>query len=91
MKIHVSGILRKYVDYRKDLAYDAPTVRAGLEQLCSEYPQLATILFEGNGDISAVHRLFLNGDQLASDTLDAPTTANDTIDIITAIAGGSRR
>lgn len=88
MEIRVSGILRKYVDYRKNLDYDTPTIRTGIEQLCHDHPQLTVILFDSSGAISGYHRIFLNGDQINTGDLDRPVTTSDTVDILTTIAGG---
>ncbi|MFC7308867.1 MoaD/ThiS family protein [Streptomyces monticola] len=88
MQIRVSGVLRKYVDYHRHLTYDAPTARSALEQLCADHPPLTTVLFESGGGISALHRIFVDGDQLAPDALDDPLTPDATVEIVTAIAGG---
>ena len=89
MEIRLSGSLRKYVDYRKTIAYDAADLRTALTQLCSEYPPLTAVLFDSTGRISRVNRLFLNGEQIDPDNLDRTLGSDDSIDILTAIAGGS--
>ncbi|WP_051856711.1 MoaD/ThiS family protein [Streptomyces sp. NRRL B-1347] len=80
----------RYVDYQKAIDCNAPTLNAALDSLCSEYPGLRPVLFSADGQVSAVHRLFLNGDQVANTDLGNPVHEGDTLEVITAIAGGNR-
>ena len=89
MEIRLSGILRKYVDYRKTITYEAADLRTALTQLCAEYPPLTAVLFDSTGCISRVNRLFLNGEPMDPGNLDQALGTHDSIDILTAIAGGS--
>jgi len=53
-----------------------------------KYPSLTASLYDANGEVRKVHRLFLNGEQLFSNELDRSIQENDRLQILTAIAGG---
>jgi molybdopterin converting factor small subunit len=88
MKFHFSGTLLRFTDYRQDLEIDAPTVGAALKALVVASPALQPVLYDGKGRIRTAHRLFVNGDPITEADADKPLAATDTLDIITAIAGG---
>lgn len=88
MKIRVSGILLRYTDYRKVIDCDAQTVVDGLDKLCRDYPSLRGFLFTEEGSPSRVHQLFLNGEQIERDNLNQPVRPSDTLEVLTAVAGG---
>ncbi|MFE3188400.1 MoaD/ThiS family protein [Nocardia sp. NPDC059240] len=88
MKIILSGALRRFVNYQRDLTYNASTITAALHQMCSDYPDLGKVLFNSDETVSSLNRYFLNGTQMTTAELDTATTGEDTLDIITAIAGG---
>ncbi len=88
MRFHFSGTLLRFTDYRQDLDIDAPTVDAALKALVVENPALQPVLFDGKGRVRSAHRLFVNGDPIGEADLQKALKPEDTLDIITAIAGG---
>lgn len=88
MIFHFSGTLLRFVDFQREIPVAAPTVKDGLVGLVQQQPQLRPVLFDGEGNVRATHRLFLNGEQMPSGSLESPVAESDRIDILTAIAGG---
>ena len=64
------------------------TVRACLEDAESRYPGFGELVLDGKGELRRFVKLFVNGDQLASDALDSPVASDDTISVLAAAAGG---
>jgi molybdopterin synthase sulfur carrier subunit len=88
MKFRFSGMLLRFTEYRREIEVDAPTVASGLEQLSLEFPSLTAVLFDSDGGVRAVHRLFLRGEQLDKGGLAIEVGSEDTVHILTMIAGG---
>jgi molybdopterin converting factor small subunit len=88
MKIVLSGTLQRMAGYVREHEVDAATSREALELLSKKHPALAGILLDGEGQLSGTHRAFLNSTQLAADELDTPVASTDTLELLTAIAGG---
>ena len=88
MRFRFSGTLMRFVDFQRELAVAAPTIAGGFEQLIAAHPQLRAVLFTGAGALRGTHRLFLNGEQLAGEDLGRAVGEADTVEILTALAGG---
>ena len=88
MKIVLSGNLRRYTDFEGEVEVTASSVLEALNALVQRHPDLQPVLFEGNGQVRSVHRLYLNGDVLEIDEIDHTLDADDELGILTAIAGG---
>ncbi|HEX2735341.1 MAG TPA: MoaD/ThiS family protein [Polyangiaceae bacterium] len=90
MKVRFSGTLLRAVDYEREIELDAPTLGVAFDQLLQRFPQLRTPLLDDGGAVRSIHRLFLNREQLEPDTDLAAMNigARDTLDVITALAGG---
>jgi molybdopterin synthase sulfur carrier subunit len=88
MKFVLSGNLLRFSGFRRELEVDAPTVAQGLTELVARCQGLGPVLLDGEGRLRAVHRLFLNGEQLTGHELEHEAQANDEITLLTAIAGG---
>jgi hypothetical protein len=88
MKLKLSGNLLRFSGMRAELDVDAATVALGIRRLVDECPDLRPVLFDAEGRVRAVHRLFLNGDVLPREELDRGTGPGDEVTILTAIAGG---
>ncbi|MGD0602521.1 MAG: MoaD/ThiS family protein [Streptosporangiaceae bacterium] len=93
MKIVLSGALVRFADYTKEVEVEATTVTEGLEFLTARYPDLKTVLLDGDGRVRRTHQLFLNGEQVERGAYPlgaAPVScANpDTLFVLTAVAGG---
>jgi hypothetical protein len=87
MKIRVSGILLRYTEYCRVVDCEAATVVDGLDKLCRDYPALRRFLFTGDGTLSRVHQLFLNGEKIDKTNLNQPVHPEDTLEVLTAVAG----
>ena len=88
MRFSFSGTLMRFVDFQREHAFEATTLAGALEALVAAYPQLRPVLYSSSGALRPTHRLFLNGEQVLSDELARPVGAADTVEILTAIAGG---
>jgi len=67
---------------------EGATVRACLEAAEAKYPGFGELVLESDGELRRFVKLFVNGDQLASDALDTPIGSDDTIAVLAAAAGG---
>ncbi|HVE81549.1 MAG TPA: MoaD/ThiS family protein, partial [Myxococcales bacterium] len=72
----------------KELKIDEPTLKAGLDQLISKYPDIGRTLFDPTGQLRATHRIFVNGNMVEKNEMGCQVAENDVIDILTAITGG---
>lgn len=88
MRIRISGILLRHVDYHKTIDCPEATLHCCLDALCAAYPALRGVLLDGRGRVSRVHQLFLNGDRIVDVSVDQPVNAEDVLELTTAIAGG---
>lgn len=89
MRFHISGSLRRFVAFREQIHYEeASSVGEALQRLVSEHPGLKPVLFDGQGNVRNVHRLFINSAQIGHDEMVRPLGKDDRVDIVTAIAGG---
>lgn len=68
---------------------DAETVRDALEAVEQSHPGFLTLVLDGAGRPHPFVKLFLNEEQLASDSLDTPLTKDDRVEVLAAIAGGA--
>jgi molybdopterin converting factor small subunit len=64
------------------------TVREALEAVDAGHPGFADLIFDGAGSVHKFVTLFVNGQEIAREAVDAPVAAGDEVDVIAAIAGG---
>lgn len=88
MNIRLSGVMLRFVGYQRKHFVETNTVQNGIQTFAKEYEQLKSVLFDGEGNIRSTHRLFLNGNQIDALELNREVSKEDTLEIITAIAGG---
>ena len=88
MMIHVRGILLRFTNYQNEIEIGGSTIREGLNGLMSRYPDLKAVLTDRDGCIRPTHLIAHNGEQLTLAELDRDTTADDRVDIVTAVSGG---
>ena len=67
---------------------EAPTVRDCIAAVEARYPGFAELILDRDGNVRRYVRLFLNGEALARDAVDAPTGAGDHLQILASAAGG---
>ena len=65
------------------------TVRECLADLGGRFPGFADQLFDASGKLHRFVSLFLNGDEIGRDELDRNVAADDRVEVLAAIAGGS--
>lgn len=89
MIVVVSGNLRRYTSFEQEVEVEASSLRGALDALLVRYPGLRPVLYDGDGKLRSVHRLFVNGELLdAGDDHDRALAPSDELGILTAIAGG---
>ena len=88
MIVHVRGILLRFTNYQNEIEIGGGTVREGLTALIERYPSLNEVLLDREGCVRTTHLIAHNGEQLSLDELDRAATADDRVDIVTAVSGG---
>lgn len=88
MKFRFSGALLRFVNYRKEIEFDAETLGIALEKLAQECPLLSSVMYDGRGKVQSAHRLFLGGELIRDPDLALGLKNTDCIEVITTIAGG---
>ena len=88
MIIRASGVLLRFVGYKREHEVDGNTVREGLTGLADANPELRSALFDADGDVRRTHHVYLNGERLGPTDLDKQVGPQDEVQILTAVAGG---
>lgn len=83
-----SGILLRLVNYDREVRVDAPTLGEALTLAEARYPKLRSVLRDGEGELRRAHRVVINGTLMTRATLSTPVGDSDSIQFLTAIAGG---
>jgi molybdopterin synthase sulfur carrier subunit len=97
LKKHSQGVqkikVRLFANFREftktgELEIEGNTIRDVLEKICSKYPGLENIIFEGGNLIPYVN-IFLNGENaIGSGRLDSSLKHGDEIAIFPPVSGG---
>jgi molybdopterin synthase sulfur carrier subunit len=82
-----SGSLLRYVGYRRQIDYETGTLAIALGVLFAEYPDLKGLLTNPDGTLRRTLRLAINN-VVIRDDLSRPLSPGDSVEIMTAIAGG---
>ena len=88
MKVVLSGNLRRYTAFEGEVQLDATGIAEALDALVERYPDLKPVVYDADGKLRSVHRLYLNGDVLEVGDTDHDLGPADELGILTAIAGG---
>lgn len=88
MNVVLSGNLRRYTDFEGEVELEAASVGEALDGLVAQFPDLKPVIYDAEGVLRSVHRLYLNGDVLDGDQSARTLTPGDELGILTAIAGG---
>jgi molybdopterin converting factor small subunit len=67
---------------------DGQTVRSCIEAVEAECPGFLELVFDADGNLRRFVRLFVNGDALPRNAVDAPVAAGDRVQILASAAGG---
>jgi sulfur-carrier protein len=82
-----SGSLLRYVGYRRRIDYESATLAAALSVLFTDYPDLEGLLTNPDGTLRRTLRLAINNEVIRDD-VSRPLSPGDSVEIMTAIAGG---
>ena len=88
MNVVLSGNLRRYTAFEGEVQLDAASVTEALDTLVEQFPDLKPVVYDADGKLRSVHRLYLNGDVLDIGDTDHDLEPTDELGILTAIAGG---
>ncbi len=67
---------------------DADTVRTCIEAVEAEHHGFRELILDSEGNLRRFVRLFVNGEALDWDAVDAPLAASDRVRVLAAAAGG---
>lgn len=88
MILQFSGILLRLVNYDREVRVDAPTLGEALTLAEAHYPMLRPVLRDSGGELRRAHRVVINGSMVTRATLSTPVGDADSVQFLTAIAGG---
>ena len=88
MNIVLSGNLRRYTDFEGEVELNAASISEALDALVVKFPDLKPVVYDGDGNLRGVHRLYLNGDVLEREDTNRDLAPTDELGILTAVAGG---
>jgi len=71
-----------------EIRVDAATVRECIEAVAARFPGFRDQVLDGRGAVHRFVSLFVNGDEIARERLDARLAPEDRLEILAAIAGG---
>ena len=90
MTLRFSGTLLRHVDYEREIELDVVTLRDALDTVVERHPSIRASLLDGEGNLRAVHRVFLNSEPMGrgADLSAVAVARADVVDVVTALAGG---
>lgn len=87
--ISVPGPLRQYCGGASELALDAPSVRAALEEIERRHPALYRSVCDETGAVRRHVNLFVNSSHMRDrEGLDTMLASGDVVTILPAVSGG---
>ncbi len=87
--VHVTSPLRDYCGGARELSVAAGTVRAALEQLERDHPQLHAGVCDETGAVRRHVNLFVNASSIRDlEGLDTPLAPGDGLTILPSVSGG---
>jgi sulfur-carrier protein len=88
MRFYVSGNLMRFSNYQREIEVDASTIYDGIRALADRYPEIRSVLLDGQDRVRRVYRIFVDDELVTVDGLKAEVGPDAEITILTAIAGG---
>jgi molybdopterin converting factor small subunit len=67
---------------------DADSVRSCIEAVEIQHPGFRELILDSEGNVRRFVRLFVNGEALDRDAVDAPVADADHVQVLAAVAGG---
>jgi molybdopterin converting factor small subunit len=90
--VRIPPVLRASVGGEKEVSAPGGSVGEVLRSLASAHPQTESQIFSAEGDLNRYVNVYLNDEDVrVLDGLDTPVGEGDTLVILPAMAGGSRR
>jgi molybdopterin converting factor small subunit len=87
--VAVPGMLREYCRGAREVRVAAATVRAALEQLARDWPDLHRNVRDETGAVRRHVNLFVNASHIRDlEGLDSPLAPGDVVTILPAVSGG---
>ncbi len=87
--VHVPGMLRASCGGASKLSLSAASIRAALEQIEKDYPELYRNVCDETGKVRRHVNLFVNTSHIRDrDGLDTALASGDVVSIIPAVSGG---
>jgi hypothetical protein len=71
-----------------EIRVDADSVRGCIEAVDARFPGFQAQVLDGQGRVHRFVTLFINGDEIPRERVDAPLGEGDRLEILAAIAGG---
>jgi sulfur-carrier protein len=91
-KVKIPPVLRPSTGGAKELDADGSTVEEVLQALAAEHPATRSQLFSEEGELNRYVNVYLNDEDVrVLDGLGTSVSAQDTLVILPAMAGGARR
>ena len=87
-KVEVPARYRRTTGGLRLIEVDADSVRSCIEAVEIQHPGFRELILDGEGNIRRFVRLFVNGEALDRDAVDAPVTESDHVKFLAAVAGG---
>lgn len=88
MRLRLSGLMLRLVDYRRDIEVRATTLGEAIAAVEHAHPRLREVLRDGEGRLRPTHRVFINGELVPGADLATALAEKDDVELLTAIAGG---
>lgn len=90
-QIRIPPVLRSEAAGNRTVQVEATTVRGALQALVAEYPALESRVLEGDG-VPSFLNVFVDGEDVRLlNGLDTEVSADSTVLLLPAVAGGSSR
>lgn len=90
-QIRIPPVLRSEAAGNRSVQVEATTVRGALQALVAEYPALESRVLEGDG-VPSFLNVFVDGEDVRLlNGLDTEVSADSTVLLLPAVAGGSPR
>ena len=87
-KVEVPPRYRGPTNGRGLIEVEADTVRSCIEAVEAEHPGFRELVLDGDGNLRRFVRLFVNGEALDRDAVDAPVAGADRVQVLAVAAGG---
>lgn len=87
--VRVPGALRRLTEGRPEVEVDGGTVSEALQDLDTRFPGFRDRLYDPSGNLRQFINIYLNDSDIRfGDGLDSRVSANDSLSIVPAVAGG---